>query len=115
MSKAKEFTETINMMEMSNLRPVTTGLSVFIWIDDMGVDRKNKHQSPRLKVAVQRADNFVATISIAEDPEILEGSLDQSDFSKVKEWIILNYEVLVKQWNGEIEVVDMKPYLKRLQ
>jgi len=114
MTKAKEILGIINIQEMSNLRPVSTGLPVFVWLDDMGVDRKNKHQSPRLKIAEQRADNFVATISIAENPEILAGDLDLDIFNKVKEWIILNYDILVKQWNGEIEIIDMKPFLKKV-
>ena len=111
MSKAKDL---INLYEMSNLRPVSTGLSVFIWLDDMGSDRRNKHQLPRLKVAQQKANNFIGTVSISDKPIVINGYIDIDILSDISKWIKLNLDVLLKHWNGEIETIELKLYLKKV-
>ena len=104
MSKARD---VINMYEMANLRPSDTGLPFFVWIDEMGGYRKAGHHIPRLKIAKGSPDTFVAVVSIASDPKLLEGELEGKETKKLKQWINQNLEILIAHWNGDISTVEL--------
>jgi len=95
------------MFEMANLRPEDTGLSVFIWVDEMGGVRRTGHDVPRLKVAEENPCNFVATVSIDIKPKVLEGDLEYKEMRKVLKWVSLNHDLLLKHWKGEISTKQM--------
>ena len=112
MNNAKNLLDMLN--EMANLRPSDTGLSVFIWVDEMGGYRNTEHNIPRLKIAVDNPSNQVAVVSISETPELLEGGL-KLGFNKIKKWIILNYPELLEHWNGDISTAVLFKNIKRVK
>lgn len=61
-------------------------------------------------------DEKVVVVSIDADPKVLEG-LDKikhssKDMNKLYDWIKLNLNDLLKQWNREIEISE---FLKRMK
>lgn len=51
-------------------------------------------------------DERTVSITLSKDPVVIRG--DKSEIpseviEKAKDWVILNYDVLVKHWNGEID------------
>ncbi len=114
MSKAKDFTESFNVLEMANLRPGDTGLPVFVWVDEMGGYRKVPHSSPRLKIAMSSPKNIVVTVSIDNNPELLDGTLEGKELALVKQWIILNYDILSKHWKGEFSTRELFKEMQKI-
>lgn len=86
-------------MEMANLPPADTGLNYVIWIGEVG----GQH-GPRIKVSNIKGkfainDNFV--ISIAKEPINLTPKFTKvsiKDEEDVKDWVKLNYDVLLQLW-----------------
>jgi hypothetical protein len=113
MSKAKELTESINMMEIANLRPENTGLSFFVWVDEMGEYRKDKHSTPRIKLAKNNPKNFIASISIDKNPVVLAGDVKAEELTSIKKWINLNFDLLMKHWKGNIDTVELFKNLQK--
>lgn len=107
MNKARTLISQLNVNEMANLRPTDTGLPVFIWVDEMGEFRTVEHNLPRIKVAEDSPTNLVAVISIDNNPKLLDGKLEYKKLKKVIEWVILNHDILMKHWNGNISTKEM--------
>jgi hypothetical protein len=87
------------MMEMANLTPDETGIQYVIW---MG--RVSGQHGPRIKVSNKRGrmidDYFVMTVSknpIVQTPKSVKISQDVVD--DISDWIVLNYDVLMKLWD----------------
>ena len=112
------------LLEMSGFRKSDTNLPVNIWIDDVGAERKTSHNLPRIKFQNDTSDNLKSRdtipMSISDNPEVLinnfQTKLSQSDITKIKKFIIDNYDALMDYWNGKITLVQfvcrMKPYQK---
>ena len=109
MSKSKDI---INMMEMANLRPRNTGLSFFVWVDEMGEYRKDKHSTPRIKLAKDTPKNVIASVSINKNATVLTGNVEAGELTSVKKWVSLNYDLLIKHWKGDIDTFEL---FKKLQ
>lgn len=82
------------LFEMANIRYENTGLPIAIWIGRVG----GPH-SFRVKVSNHlkyQGDSFVMDIS--KDPKIVAGksSISQDIINDVADWIILNYDLLMK-------------------
>ncbi len=99
--------EIIDLIEMANLEPRRTGLSVYIWLDEFGKNRKAKHRIPRLKVAEDNPSDLIATVSIEETPRLLNGKLNNLKLHSVKKWISMNLGTLLKHWNREYDIGDV--------
>lgn len=84
--------------EMANVSKNDTELHYDIWIDSMGRDRLVRHDTPRIKVKVDRR---TVSISISKEPKILAGK-DFPHSTEVFRWISKYYEILMKHWNKEI-------------
>ena len=108
MTKAKDI---INMMEMASLQPRDTGTLLPIWIDEVGKERKGKHNTPRLRV---HYEGKYIPVSIEADPKILAGSLPDKYFSALSAWISLNLDILMKHWNREITTMELFRSVKKL-
>jgi hypothetical protein len=86
-------------MQMANLAPSDTGLSVVIWFGEVG----GTH-GPRIKVSNIKgkfAINDCFVMSVSRDPQILtpkNAKLKSSEIDDLKDWIRLNYEVLMQAW-----------------
>lgn len=83
--------------EMANVSKEDTGLPYDLWIDSIGVDRKGKHSSPRLKVQV---NGKLIPVLISENPDIPDslkrkGIKDFPHLSEVKKYIKAYLKVLL--------------------
>lgn len=88
-----------SLYEMTNLYPRTTKLPYTVWISTKG---KAKHE-PRIKVDAPQE----VVISISDEPKIIHGELKTKDFEEIKQWILLNKEILMRHWNGETDGAEV--------
>lgn len=123
MNSFKEFLkeDTQILTEMSNLRKNQTGLPVNIWVDDIGVERKSKHNQPRIKFQNDNADRMheeTISMSISENPEILQKNqkinISNEDVNKIKKFVKLNKNVLIEYWNQNIELLELFKRIKKI-
>lgn len=114
------FSKHESMFEMANLRKKETGLPVNIFVSSGG--SINKRHSPRIKVMYDTSDRFNAhaTVSVVLKPHITIDDIVGYEplptyiFSAIKAYIELNYDVLIKYWNDEIDTIEMSRELKKL-
>ena len=112
--------EIDNLIEMSNIRQARSNLPVNIWLDDLGINRKTRHNFARLKVQndyLERSSNDLFSVSIDKDnPKVLAGKvkIKERDLNKVFEWIKLNYDLLMEHWNGEIDSYEFVDKMRKL-
>jgi len=110
------------LMEMSNLRKSDTGLDENIWLYDDGCYRNVKHNVPRIKFQNDNSDRInksnLIPISISDTPQILKKNvslnIDSKELNRLKEFIILNKEALLKHWNNEISFLQFGQLMKRV-
>lgn len=106
------------VFEMARVKPVRSGLPWIIFISSK--DYVKQQHWARIKVSNIKGtfsdnDNFV--VSISKQPEVLAGKakMSQSELEDVFDWVILNYDVLIKYWNEEYkDETDMYNSLKKL-
>jgi hypothetical protein len=88
------------MHEMANFYPRQTGMSLVLWLGEVG----GQH-GPRIKVSntpgkFNKHDNFVVTVSknpYVKTPKSVKVSQDQ--VNDVIDWIKLNHDILMNLWN----------------
>jgi hypothetical protein len=108
------------LFEMSNLHKKTTGLPVNIYVSSGG-PTNNRH-GPRIKVMTNSGDKFnpyqTTSIILKKDitPDDIVGydKLPADILSSVRDYINLNYDVLLAYWNDELDTNDLIKNLKRL-
>jgi putative endonuclease len=89
------------LYEMATISKEETGLPYDIWIDSMGIDRKGKHNQPRLKIKV---NNNLIPISIEDNPRVLVGNAKKiKELDKIFKFIKENLEILQKHWQKELD------------
>lgn len=121
--KLEEFVETEEereLFEMSNLRKSTTGLPVNIYVSSGG--SVNNRHGPRLKAMFSNADKFnhSQTISVMLKKDVTKDDVIGYDkinpiiLKALRTYINLNYEVLMKHWNDEIDSVELIQQLKKI-
>ena len=97
--------------EMANFSKKDTSLPMIVWKQ---VKQPMQHNTPRMKFANNTNNNLLpqdlVPISISDDPQILSKKtklkISNSDFEKLRQWIIDNKENLLKVWNGEISMLQ---------
>lgn len=116
--KLLKYENKYKLIEMANLAKRRTKLPVNIWVDEVGNNRKVKHDDIRLKIQNdygERANDNLIPVSIDnKNPEVLAGKLDIDikDFQIIQKWIIENYDILVQHWEGEIDTDELKDILR---
>lgn len=105
------------LLEMANLDHRRTGLPYDIWIDSVGADRNNTHNSPRIKVKV---DGKFIPFEISEDPDIPEsvkktGLTDFPHKNKIREYVIAYRKVFLAHYFKQITDADALNMLKTLR
>ena len=86
---------------MANLNPKKTGLSVVIWSEHAGIERKKKYNDARVKLGLPGNGPSVS-ISIESEPKILARSknIKNSDMKKIQkgiEYVGRNYDLFLNQ------------------
>jgi hypothetical protein len=91
------------LFERENVRPELTGLPFIVWISEKGQARHDL----RVKVSPgPKVREFIASLSVRPDVEIVAGTLSVSDFELAKAWIELNQDVIIAFWEGDILYTD---------
>lgn len=125
MSRFKSIVEEIlneeELFEMSNVRKKYTRLPVNIWLDDIGAYRKNTHYGPRIKFQANKSDKVTGMgipMSISVKPEVLiddlKTELNSYEIGQVKNFIVRNYDLLMKYWNQEIDILEFLQKVKKV-
>lgn len=99
-----------------------TGLPVDIRLDEIGILRKPKllHYSKPLLTFQNNYDDKahfdVLPMSISKNPKVLEDekfiNIKPEDLEAVRQFIIKNYDLLMKHWRHEIDTMELYQILK---
>lgn len=94
------------VFEMARVKPNRSGVPWIIFISSKDYV-KQKHWA-RVKISNVKGtfsenDNFV--VSISKQPKVLAGKakMKQAELEDIFDWVILNYDVLIKYWNEQYE------------
>jgi hypothetical protein len=97
--------ESEGLFEMANLSPKRTGLPFVVWISP----KAGALHDVRVKISKGPKVHPADLISVAVRPEVhVSGDSDirAHDLALLQEWIEVNYDVILKYWDGEIEYTE---------
>jgi hypothetical protein len=89
--------EKFSTFEIVNLNKQESGLPYDVWLDSIGSRRNEQHNNPRINVDVN-GDRIPVSIS-DNDVRIKKPFRDSN---VIKNWVVDNYDTLIKHWNGEL-------------
>lgn len=95
--------EREGLFEMANLSPKRTGLPFVVWISS----KAGAPHDVRVKVSKGPKVHPSEWISVSVRPHVRvigAGEMGTHDLKLLRKWIELNREVIVKYWDGEIEL-----------
>ena len=114
------FTPKDELFEMANLRKKDTGLPVNIYVSSGDVI--SRRHGPRIKVMYDTGDKFnhYKTVSVILKKDITDDDvvgyerLPSSILNPVRDYINLNYDILMGYWNDDISTLELGTLLKKL-
>jgi hypothetical protein len=96
--------EDLDLFEMANLYPATTGLPMTVWVSPRGHAR----HAARIKVCMAHGNKMdvtnTASVRITPAPRLMEGSLTTPDQRAVFAWIERNRDALIDLWDGSVDI-----------
>jgi Domain of unknown function (DUF4160) len=103
-----------DLFERANLSPALTGLPMIVWISERGRARRDVRAKVSLVHGRRARPDRTASVSARPTVEIMAGpELDGRDLALVREWIELNREAIIADWNGDLltdeVIVRLKP------
>jgi hypothetical protein len=110
-SKTKTFNEfaaeaqSDGLFEMANISPKRTGLPFVVWISP----KAGAPHDVRVKVSKGPKVHSTDLVSVAIRPDfhvVRGGKITADDLALLKKWVELNYDVIVKYWDGDIEYTE---------
>lgn len=107
--------DNIAINEMANISKTSTGLPCKIYISD----RLGANRGPRIKVNADYSDTWSGnsfTITISDTPTVIGNTckIKESDIEEIKDWILLNKDILLKYWKEEIDTVQFIERMRHL-
>ena len=91
------------LFEMTNIRPDRSGLPFIVWMSARGHARHDV----RVKIAYPpRVQEFVASVSVRPEIEIVAGAMPPADLAALRRWIALNRDTLIAYWDGTIQYTE---------
>jgi hypothetical protein len=89
------------LFEMANLVQRDTGLPFVVWISPKG----NARHDVRVKVSrsPKAVPSEMVSVAIRPNVHVVEGKMSTSDLKLLSRWVELNWDVLVRYWDGDIE------------
>jgi hypothetical protein len=111
--------ENLNMykngiFEMANYKSEDSGLPHDIWFDELGVERKGTHHTPRVKISLP-SKNLIP-VSIESKPKILlkgtqlrkaEREAKEKEMKLMFDFISKNHNLILQHWNGKITTATL--------
>lgn len=101
--------------EMANISKTSTKLPCKIYISD----RLGVNHGPRIKVNADYSDKWSGksfTITIANQPTVIGNTfkIRESDIEEIKDWVLLNKDILLQYWKEEIDTVQFIEKMRSL-
>jgi len=108
------------LFEMSNIRKSESGLPVNIYVSSGG--SVNRQHGPRIKAMIDSGDKFnphntvsiILKRNITEDDVVGYEKISPKILLAIRDYVNLNYEILIAYWNDEISTKDMIMGLEKL-
>ncbi len=110
-SKMKTFDEVATepqiggLFEMANLSPKRTGLPFVVWISS----KAGAPHDVRVKVSQgpKVHSNDLVSVAIRPDVRVVGGGqMAAQDLALLKKWVDLNYDAIIRYWDGDIEYTE---------
>lgn len=57
----------------------------------------------------------IASVAIRPNVRVVEGHVDPSGLELLARWIDMNYDVLLKYWEGDIDAKDAMDAIRRIE
>lgn len=84
-----------------------------VLIDYDGKNRQRDNNSPRVFISIDKHYKDIVPVSIdRNNPEILINK-EIPEFEVIKNWIIRNYDILIRHWNQKLDDYIVTKLLKR--
>jgi hypothetical protein len=102
--KTKRSTD-YGLFEMANISPKRTGLPFVVWISP----KAGAPHDVRVKVSKGPTVHSSELVSVAIRPDVhvvSGGKMTAHDLDLLKKWVGLNYDAIIKYWNGDIEYTE---------
>ena len=113
--------QRMSFAQSSVLSKQQTGLPVFVWVDDIGIEHKSGVNIPKIAFQNDYADKIlddIIFVSISLNPEILYSKQDikinNADINKVKSFIICNYDFLMSYWKQLINLEQLFKLIRKV-
>jgi len=93
------------LFEMANISPKRTGLPFVVWISP----KAGAPHDVRVKVSKGPKVHVAELVSVAIRPDVQVvsgGKMTAHDLALLKKWVELNYDVIVRYWDGDIEYTE---------
>ena len=103
-----------DLFEMANLYPDTTGLPMTVWVSPRGDARHDVRVKVNMAHGNQMSIANTAVVSVRPTPRVIAGQLSPANAPAVFQWVVLNTDVLVAYWDGQIDAARMIQELKPL-
>ena len=121
LEELQKLLEQDTLWEMTTIHKNRTGLLCNICIQLQTDDKKKyKHNVPRSRFQNNTSNTVTSErdlipVSIEDEPRVLiDKKYDTKLFRYVKEWIILNKDILLQYWNQGIDDYDFIQQMRRL-
>ena len=99
--------DDVDLFELANLFPRTTGLPMTVWVSPRGYAQHDAWVKVNTTHG-QRADIAnSAVVGIRPAPRLIEGNLNSADLAAVSEWINRNRDALIEYWDGNIDTSEL--------
>ena len=103
-----------DLFEMANLHPDTTGLPMTVWVSQRGDARHDVRVKVNMAHGNQMSIANTAVVGVRPTPRVIAGQLSPANAPAVFQWVVLNTDVLVAYWDGQIDAARMIQELKPL-
>jgi hypothetical protein len=93
------------LFEMANISPKRTGLPFVVWISS----KSGAQHDVRVKVSGGPKVHSAHLVSVAITPDVHVvggGKMTAHDLALLKKWVELNYDVIIKYCDGDIEYTE---------
>jgi hypothetical protein len=99
---------------MANLYPDTNGMTMTVWVSPRGNPRHDVRVNVNMTPGNQMNIANTAVVGVRPIPRVIAGELSPADTPAVFQWVVLNTDVLVAYWDGQIDAARMIQGLKPL-
>jgi hypothetical protein len=104
----------VDLFEMANLFPLTTGLPMTVWVSPRGKARHDVRVTVNRTHGNQMDASNTALVGVRPSPHIVAGRLAPADEQAVSAWISLNVAPIIGYSNGLIDTIQLGQQLRLL-